>query len=74
MKQVYTFSTGEVYLDRLSSTKEGVEELIKEYLGESDYTVREVKFLDNVIEVNAYDIDLDYTRYFNYALVILTVS
>ena len=51
--QVYTFSTGGCrdgyYLDKLSTTKEGVKKLLKSYVEElyldSDETVREI-FID----------------------------
>ena len=74
--QVYTFSTGGCrdgfYLDNLSTTKEGVKELIQSYLS-NDFVVREVKFLLDKVEVNVYDIDLGDTEYFYYELVTLNV-
>jgi hypothetical protein len=71
--KVYTFSTGGCrdgfYLDKLSTTKEGVKDLIQSYLG-NDFVVREVKFLSDKIEVNTYDIDSGYTEYKYFDLVI----
>jgi hypothetical protein len=70
--QVYTFSTGGCrdgfYLDKLSTTKEGVKDLIQSYLG-SDFVVREIKFLLDKIEVNCYDIDTGFMEYICYELV-----
>ncbi len=74
--KAYTFSTGgcrdAFYLDNLSSTKEGVKDLIQSYLG-SDFVVREIKFLLDKIEVNAYDIDLGDTEYLYYELVTFNI-
>ena len=74
--KVYTFSTGGCrdgfYLDNLSTTKEGVKELIQSYLS-NDFVVREVKFLLDKVEVNVYDIDLGDTEYFYYELVTLNI-
>lgn len=71
--KVYTFSTGGcrdgLYLDKLSTSKEGVKELIQEYLNIEDFVVREIKFLLDKIEVNLYDIDLGDTEYKYYELV-----
>lgn len=71
--QVYTFSTGGCrdgfYLDGLSTTKEGVKDLIQSYLSIEDFIVREVKFLLDKIEVELYDIDLGDTEYRYYDLV-----
>lgn len=76
--QVYTFSTGGcrdgIYLTSLSSTKEGVRDLIQEYLSIEDFIVREIKFLLDKIEVNVYDIDLGDTEYKHFELVSFTVS
>lgn len=75
--QVYTFSTGGCrdgfYLDKLSLTKEGVKNLIQDYLSIEDFVVREVKFLLDKIEVNCYDIELGYTEYRYYDLVSFSV-
>lgn len=75
--EVYTFSTGGcrdgIYLDKLSKTKQGVKDLIQDYLG-NDFIVREVKFLLDKIEVNLYDIDLGDTEYKYYDLVSFSVS
>ena len=76
--EVYTFSTGGCrdgfYLESLSLTKEGVKDLIQEYLSIEDFIVREVKFLLDKIEVNVYDIDLGDTEYKYYDLISFTVS
>jgi len=75
---VYTFSTGGcrdgIYLDKLSSTKEGVRNLIQDYLSVEDFIVREIKFLSSKIEVNVYDIDLGDTEYKYYDLVSFEVD
>lgn len=75
---VYTFSTGGcrdgIYLDKLSSTKEGVRNLIQGYLSVEDFIVREIKFLSSKIEVNVYDIDLGDTEYKYYDLVSFEVD
>lgn len=76
--QVYTFSTGgcrdAFYLERLSLTKEGVRDLIQEYLGIEDYLVRDINFLLDKIEVNVYDIESGFTEYRYYELISLLVS
>lgn len=64
MKQVYTFSssTGEVYLDRLSSTKEGVKQLIKddfkEWNCDEEQIIRDILIDDKRITVVIDDNDL----------------
>jgi hypothetical protein len=74
--KVYTFSTGGCrdgfYLDKLSTTKEGVKDLIQSYLG-NDFVVREVKFLLDKIEVNLYDVDLGDTEYKYFELITFDV-
>ncbi len=76
--QVYTFSTrgcrDGIYLDRLSTTKEGIKDLIQSYLSIEDFIVREVKFLLDKIEVEVYDIDLGDTEYKYYDLVSFEVD
>jgi hypothetical protein len=74
--KVYTFSSGGCrdgfYLDKLSTTKEGVKDLIQSYL-ENDFVVREIKFLLDKIEVNLYDIDLGDTEYKYFELITFDV-
>lgn len=73
---VYTFSTGgckeAIYLEKLSTTKEGIKDFIQDYLG-NDFKVREIKFLLDKIEVNCYDIDTGFTEYKYYELVTFEV-
>lgn len=75
--QVYTFSTGgcrdAIYLDELSSTKEGVKKLIQSHLSIEDFVVRDIKFLLDKVEVEVYDIDLGDTEYKYYELVTLNI-
>ena len=74
---VYTFSTGgcrdAIYLDKLSTTKEGVKDLIQSYLTIEDFVIRKIKFLLDKIEVNVYDIDLGDTIFKYYELVTFEV-
>lgn len=71
--QVYTFSTGGcrdgIYLDKLSTTKDGLKNLIQDYLGVENFNVMDVKFLLDKIEVCLYDIEDGYIDYKYYQLV-----
>jgi hypothetical protein len=77
MNKVYTFSTEEgIYLDSLSSTIEGVKDLIQNYFAELglSYIIREVTIIEKDINVNCYDVDSGFTEYKSYRLVSFSVS
>ena len=62
--EVYTFSTGDIYLEKLSKTKQGVKDLLKPYVEEyyldNSQEVVDISILDNyLIKVTIYDNDLE---------------
>lgn len=77
MKTVYTFSTGGcrdgIYLDKLSSTQEGVSNLINDYFLEVyfDRELSSIKILDKKITVWFIEDDIADKVYFD--LIIFTV-
>jgi glutamate dehydrogenase/leucine dehydrogenase len=80
MNKVYTFTTGGsrdgIYLDSLSSSEQGVKDLIQNYFAESGlaYIIREVTIIEKDINVNCYDVDSGFTEYKSYRLVSFSVS
>lgn len=79
MKQVYTFSTGAIYLDELSSTKEGVKELVRRYVNEWEIcyddtlSIRDIFIDDKRIRIVVDDYSLKTSKFIDYELIILTV-
>ena len=83
MKKVYTFSIGgsrdDVYLESLSSTKEGVKDLIRYFLTDSYVideceTIRDILIDDVTITIIIDDIDLGNSYRRIYRLITFSVS
>jgi len=79
--QVYTFGSGGrrdgIYLEKLSSTKEGVKKLIEEsgclYLDNAQ-TIKDIVFRDEDIVVRVYDSDIENIIIYEFDLIIFPLS